>query len=285
MVMKKGVVKAIIIGLIVIALFIPVVMEMYANRKIATIPYSDVSKLVESSSEGYDFTLVYVSPNSDENAEANKEAVQEIVASYKHRSTSEPFVANFVDYDSLTDDEKREIFGDSEEKVAYITVGNGSKLRTVVGSLSTNKLKEIVSADSANDMSEDMTNFKKLTTASEYKKLIKDKKKVTMAVLGTEKCFYCNQFKVIYNKVARDYQVDIYYLDILTYEKEVEKIDNLIVPGECLTTKKDSKLSEAEFGTPLTLFTKNGKVIDYINGYVGETELVTKLKTVGLIKE
>lgn len=286
--MKKSVVKAIVIALVVIALFIPIGMEMYAKRKIATIPYSEVATLVESSNNGYGFTLVYISPESDENAETNKANVQEIVASFKHRSTSEPFVANFVDYDSLTDEEKTEIFGDSKEKIAYITVTNGSKIRTVIGSISNKKLEEFVSADSAHDISEDLQNFKSLTKASDFEKLFKDKKNVAMTVFGTEKCFYCGQFKVIYNKVARDYKIDINYFDILTYEKEAEKVEamkNMIVPGKCLDSNKDTQMSEAQYGTPLTLFTKNGKVIDCIGGYVNESELVTKLKEVGMIKE
>ena len=286
--MKKGVVKKIVIALIIIALFIPVVMEMYARRKIATIPYSEVANLVQSSNNGYGFTLVYVSPDSDEHAEENKEAVQTIVGSYKHRSTSEPFVANFVDYDSLTDAEKEEIFGDSEEKVAYITIANGSKVRTIVGSLSDAKLKNYVSADSANEISEDLKDYKSFKTADEFKKLFNDKKKVTMTVFGQESCFYCREFKIIYNKVARDYDANIYYFDILTYEKEVDKVadmKNMIVPGKCLDSNTDTKMKDAKYGTPLTLFTKNGKVIDCIGGYVNETELVTKLKTVGMIKE
>lgn len=288
MVMKKSVVKAIVIALVIIALFIPIGMEMYANRKIATIPYSKVADLIESSNNGYGFTLVYVSPESDENAEANKEEVQEIVASYKHRSTGEPFIANFVDYDSLTDQEKIEIFGDSKEKIAYITVANGSKIRTVIGSVSNSKLGEFISADSAHDISDDLKFFKAVTTAKDYEKLFKDKKNVAMTVFGTEKCFYCGQFKVIYNKVARDYKIDINYFDILTYEKEAEKVEamkNMIVPGKCLDSKVDTQMSEVQYGTPLTLFTKNGKVIDCIGGYVNEAELLTKLKEVGMIKE
>ena len=49
-------------------------------------------------------------------------------------------------------------------------------------------------------------------------------------------------------------------------------------------TEKETKL-EPGFGTPLTLFTKKGKVIDCINGYVNKETLVSKLETVGMIKE
>ena len=131
-----------------------------------------------------------------------------------------------------------------------------------------------------------MKNYKIAEDAEEYSKLVKQKKKVTMAVFGRDTCFYCNQFKVVYNRVAEEYNLDnIYYFDSSTYDSvEYNKIMDLglKIPASC----NDGKEIELQpgFGTPLTLFTKNGKVIDCIDGYVNRQNLITKLQTVGMIE-
>jgi thioredoxin-related protein len=56
----------------------------------------------------------------------------------------------------------------------------------------------------------------------------------------------------------------------------------LKIPASCSSTGEEVDLQPG-FGTPLTLFTKNGKVIDCISGYVNKSELITKLETVGMI--
>lgn len=291
MVMKESVVKKIIIALVIIGLFIPVGIEMYkgATSKIETIAYSEISNIVKESGNNYGFSLVYVSPESNENAEEVKQEVLDTVSSFNSITAGEALTASFVDYDSLSDSEKKEVFGDSTDKVAYITIYNGSKIRTVQGSMSTSQLREIVSADSGNGISSNLVNYKVAKDAAEYQKLVKDKKKVTMAVLGRDSCTYCNMFKVIYNKVTKDYGLEnVYYFNSDSYDKdEYTKVlsTDLVVPSACLDNKGDKKLSEANFGTPLTLFTKNGKVIGCIGGFVNEEKLVTKLKEVGMIKE
>ena len=99
--------------------------------------------------------------------------------------------------------------------------------------------------------------------------------------------FYCNKFKPVYNAVSEKYDVDIYFFDSLSYDKtEYDKITNmdLIVPAKCNSNGTEFKLSDG-FGTPLTLFTKKGKVVDCISGYVNRESLIDKLKTNKMISE
>ena len=48
-------------------------------------------------------------------------------------------------------------------------------------------------------------------------------------------------------------------------------------------SKEETPLSSG-FGTPLTLYLKNGKVVGCISGYVNKEKLETKLKSVGMMK-
>ena len=119
-----------------------------------------------------------------------------------------------------------------------------------------------------------------------YKKIV-NSDVVTMAVFGRNSCGWCNKFKPVYNAVAEKYNVDIYYFDSDNYNSsDYTKIVNmnLIVPAKCSSAGKEFKLSEG-FGTPLTIFTKNGSVVDCISGYKDRTSLVDILKKNEIIRE
>ena len=109
-----------------------------------------------------------------------------------------------------------------------------------------------------------------------------------MAVFGTTDCYHCNRFKPVYNSIAGKYDLDtIYYFDAKLYNSnELKKILNLdlIVPAKCSSDGNEFKLANMS-GTPLTIFTKNGKVIDCLGGYVNRDKLITKLKELKMISE
>ena len=127
--------------------------------------------------------------------------------------------------------------------------------------------------------------YKTVSTYEEYKQIV-DSDKIVMAVFGRNSCSWCNKFKPIYNEVAEEENVDIYYFDSDSFdEDEYQKIRNmgLKIPAECTSDQTEKDLSD-NFGTPLSLFTQNGETIGCIGGYVDKTELLAKLKEIGMIK-
>ena len=119
-----------------------------------------------------------------------------------------------------------------------------------------------------------------------YKKIV-NSDVVTMAVFGRNSCGWCNKFKPVYNAVAEKYNVDIYYFDSDNYNSsDYTKIVNmnLVVPAKCSSAGKEFKLSEG-FGTPLTIFTKNGSIVDCIGGYKDRASLIDILKKNEIIRE
>ena len=127
--------------------------------------------------------------------------------------------------------------------------------------------------------------YKTVSTYEEYKKIV-DSDKIVMSVFGRNSCSWCNKFKPIYNEVAEEEKVDIYYFDSDSFdEEEYNKIRNmgLKILAECNNEHVEKDLSE-NFGTPLTLFTQNGKTIGCIGGYVDKDTLLAKLKDIGMIK-
>ena len=139
---------------------------------------------------------------------------------------------------------------------------------------------------SRNYITEKNKSYKVVNTFNEYKKLVKSDELI-MSVFGRNSCAYCNLFKVVYNALAEKYDYSVYYFDSDVFDKnEYTKIINmdLIVPGKCDSYGNDFKLSDG-FGTPLTIFTQNGKIVDCISGYANRDKLMEKLISLKMISE
>lgn len=90
-----------------------------------------------------------------------------------------------------------------------------------------------------------------------------------IVVVGQTGCQYCIKSKPILNQIISDFGIKIYYLNItdLSSDDKVKFNDSL------------EYLKNTEWGTPLTLILKKGKVIDSANGlldYDGYVELFKK---------
>ena len=64
--------------------------------------------------------------------------------------------------------------------------------------------------------------------------------------------------------------------------KKIKELD-FTIPAECTLTGKEAKFS-GSFPKPMTIITKNGKLVDCIRGYVTEDTVVEKLKEYKIIK-
>lgn len=281
---KENVIKVVAVVLVILLMFSPIIYEKTIGNRIPTLKYSDLEKKA-TETQGYGYAMMYVASNSDE-VKQNRKDIKEYNETLKDANGQKTLVSYYIDYDKLSSSEKDTIFGTSDEKTAYMFYVNGELLTTQYGEKTMNELQQYISAYSSNTLSPNLKNYKVAENAEAYKKLVKSKKDVTMAVFGRDTCFYCNQFKVVYNQVAGEEEIDVYYFDSDSYDKdEYNKIMDmgLKIPASCSDTKKEVDLQPG-FGTPLTLFTKNGKVIDCINGYANKATLLTKLQTVGMIE-
>ena len=99
-----------------------------------------------------------------------------------------------------------------------------------------------------------------------------EKKDSFVLLLSQTTCSHCMDFKPKLAKVAKEYKVDIYYIEV-----------NLL-------TNKERDEFKAHFnytGTPTTIFVKDGEegtVANRINGDVSEEKIINKLKSNGFIK-
>ena len=101
----------------------------------------------------------------------------------------------------------------------------------------------------------------------EYEKLLNGKDN-SVVVVGQSTCGYCVQAKIILNKIAEEKDVEINYLNI-SYLKEEE--------GEKFESSLDY-FEDEQWGTPLMLIVKDGKLVDIIEQLVTEDEYIEFLE-------
>lgn len=118
---------------------------------------------------------------------------------------------------------------------------------------------------------------KKLTTYdqlsyNDFMKKIENKDSFAL-VVGSHECSHCTGFKVTMEKFIKDYQVKVYYIDILTLSED----------------EYNEFVTHVNFGggTPTTVFITDGVEKTVYNRIVGELsydKVVAKYKNAGYIK-
>ena len=281
--MKKWI-KVLIILLIVCILMIPIFKEMKQNSGFKTIKYSEYNNIIKNTS-GYKFALVYVAPGTTEKIDSKKETIKSVLK--KYTKDDEELKVYFIDADGLDSKAINKLHLDTKTGQAYIFITNEEVIKYVSGELDKKSLDLLIKEYTSNGIDESLQAYKVAENAKAFINAT-EKKSITMAVFGRDNCYYCQQFLPVVNTVAEEHELNkVYYFDSNTYdEKEYNKImdADFTIPASCSSTEKKAKL-EPGFGTPLTLFTKNGKVIDCINGYVNKETLISKLETIGMINE
>ena len=264
---------------IIIILLIPIYVDYYKNNRIENLKtYSSYTELLNKNG----FAVIYVGKDVDTKVDTLKNLKKEFNTS----ETSAEFKT--IDNTIVSDEDKTTFEKENIDvaKTSWIILNEKEVVYQSSEDLSETQLETLINKYLNHIIPEEEISYKTVSTYDEYMKVIKSKN-VIMTVFGRNSCYWCNKFKPVYNEVAKEQGVDIYYIDSDSFDKdEYNKILNsgLNIPAKCTEDKeKDLPLSSG-FGTPLTIFTKKGKEVDCIGGYVNKASLESKLKSVGMIK-
>ena len=262
--MKKNI---LIIGFfILVAILLVVLVKVEkAGSRVIEVNYSDLSTKMTEISEG----LVYIPSNNEDSSLIDffKEEykIKVLKSNITLNELTELINANNLDIDA--------------KLPMYLVFDEGKVIGGFEAETSEKEANEMFRYYYFNEIPTKMTYFKTLSTADEYIKKV-NSKELTVAVFGYDACSYCNLYKPVFNKVAKDYNLNIYYFDSDKYnEEEYNKILDLdlTIPASCTTDGKETSLKNG-FPKPMTLVTKKGKLVGCIKGYVNEDSLVKKLK-------
>lgn len=107
---------------------------------------------------------------------------------------------------------------------------------------------------------------------ADFMKKIENKESFPL-VVGSSQCSHCADFKITMEKFISDYQVTVYYIDILTLS----------------TDEYNEFITHVNFGgsTPTTVFITDGEektVYNRIVGALSYSKVETKYKSAGYIK-
>ena len=275
--MKENFKKWIIGIIIVLILIIPIIISNINSNNIKEKKFSDFYDNISET----DFSVVYFGSTEKKDYEDNKKVLIEMQKEF----TSIDIYA--VDNQKLTEEEKTklvELNSEFKNENVFTIISDKELVYVNSNKITDTELKKQINKYYNNIIPEDEIAYKTVSTYKAYMKLV-NSKNITMAVFGRNTCSWCNKYKPLYNDVAREYGIDIYYFDSDSFNStEYNKILNsgLKIPAKCSTKGKETLLSDG-FGTPLTIFTKDGKTVDCIGGYVNKTNLINKLEEVGII--
>lgn len=263
--------------ILVVILLLPIIINYVNNKKIAVVSYDDYLSNVAKEK----VSLTYFGDPSSDEYSAIKEELIDLKSKYSIKVTT-------VNTTKLTSTEKQTLLNSNEKfksKSVYVISQDGEIVKVVDKETENVNLDAQLNKYINNVIPDEEVAYKTVSTYKEFMNIYKSKK-VTMHVFGRNTCYYCNIFKPIYNEVAAENNLDIYYYDSDSFNsEEYSKILNsgINIPAECTSSKEELPLSSG-FGTPLTLYLKNGKVVGCISGYVNKEKLETKLKSVGMMK-
>lgn len=256
---------------VIIILFIPIISDYVKKQNIEVLSSNEINEKIKTGES----LLIYIGDLEKEVQRDLRKLRDAVKNDYSYKYS----VYNVKDSKDIVD-----LLGENV-KLALIVEGD---IQQLYSEYNKEKIESDVKEFLIANINEDNKNYLVAENFNEYKKTIKGKD-IIMSVFGRNTCSYCNMFKVVYNAVADKYdlQNNIYYFDSDSFNaKEYKKIINLglTIPAKCGTDGNEFKLSDG-FGTPLTIFTKDGKVIDCQSGYVNRKELIEILKNVDMISE
>jgi len=124
--------------------------------------------------------------------------------------------------------------------------------------------------------------MKEMTSASKNKEIV--------VFLGRQGCYWCSLYAPIIGLAAEDNKFDVYYLDFgkmvdfTLASPTVSDEDEYDALVEWISASDYADHISSGIGTPMTMFVKNGKIVNFIGGYVDAETLDTYLKKEGFKK-
>lgn len=116
------------------------------------------------------------------------------------------------------------------------------------------------------------------------------KGKEIIVFIGRQGCYWCSLYAPVLGLASEDNNFDVYYIDFgkmvdfslaqpaVSDEEQYSALIDWFEAGAYANEVADG------IGTPMTIFVKNGKMVNFIGGYVDGDTLNTYLKKEGFIK-
>lgn len=263
------------IGLIIIGIVAVIAIALFGYFKDDSKDFGNIDFMhLDEKLKDIDLAIVYFGDLTDE----KKETIQDITKDRDIRlftsSATVDDLNSLLIVNTMT----------TETEDIYVLFINADPVGYIIGTASRTTMKETI-----NELFFDEIPPSKIAyvvpESDEFIKKVKSKK-YTVSVYAMNDCIHCTKFLPTINKIAQDYGIEVNYFNRNTYDKdEYNKIMalDLKIPAKCTTDNEDTTML-AGFPKPMTLITKNGKVVDCIKGNVKESVVLDMLEEYKIIK-
>lgn len=195
----------------------------------------------------------------------------------------------YIDITKLTNKQFYELLDkfeidESEFGTPYLVIGQkGQKKDEKAGYMAETQLVEYLKnseflakdAEPKNGTEDKDTDALNFINVEEFKNLVNSDNK-SVVVLGQTGCIYCTYAKPILNKIAKEKNITINYLevDLIFNENDYKEFTEIL-----------GDLGIESFGTPRIMVVQNKKELDTIKGYTSEENYINLFKKYGFISE
>ncbi len=263
------------IGFIIICVIAFIAVSLFGYFKggsnvIKNIPFSSIEETLKKE----DLAIVYFGELTEEKEEMAKKVIGDRkIKLYTSNATIEELNSMLVVNTITVDNNDIYVLFINADPVGYV-VGNASR---------------VIFKETVDELFYDEIPTSKIAyVVPKSKDFIKKVKsnKYTIAVYGMNDCIHCTKYLPVINKIAKDYDIEINYFNKNTYDNdqynEIMALD-LKIPAKCTMNDKDTTMLSG-FPKPMTIITKNGKLVDCIKGNVKESVVLEMLEKYKIIK-
>ena len=276
----------IIAGVILLILSLPIIFDVIGRNRIQVISYDAFVDLVSDMQQD-EFAIVYFGDTEAANFEDIRESLRTLRDEFENNDQNIQIIINAVNVEELTETERNSLQDLFESDVAFVFVRDRNIVHVEEGSTTIARLKVLVNQYLNFEIPEDEVAYIVPETAEEYLEALRGRNNIVMTVFGNDECPWCLRFAPNFNNIAREFDVDIFYVNSTRMDRtEFTEIleSGLMIPAQCTQSSEEDVPLSSGFGTPLTLFTRNGVVFDCLSGYVPMERLFSKMQEVGILE-
>jgi len=266
----------IIAGVVILILALPIIIDAVRRGSIDVISFDEFVELVNES----EFALVYF---GDTEADGFED-IQESLVLLKDDFEVDIYAVNIEVLSPIERDELLDLF---EGDVAYIILKEGDVVHVEEGSTTLNRLRTLLDRHLNYVIPTDEVAYIVPETAEEFLEAISGRRNIVMSVIGIDTCPFCVRYAPIFNDIAQEFELDIFYINGTRMDREEyeEILNTLIMPAGCTTDVTEETPLSGISGVPFTIFTNNGRITHCFPGVVSRERLIQELQDVGVIQE
>ena len=276
--MKEKILKWSLIGIFIIILAIPIIIDANRRGRVEIISFDQFVEVLYTEEKA----LVYFGNTEVDNFESIRESLHTL----KEEFEIAVYAVNMNDLNPNHRDSIEEFLFEGSSAYVFVRLREFPYIEE--GAVTLEGLRTLINRYLFDEISSNEIVYTIPETASEYLEALRGRNNIVMTVFGNDTSQDSRRFEPIFNFLAADYDLNVFYVNLTRMDSDEYRAildSNLMIPASCIQgAEEDIPISELQsVGLPLTLFTRNGRAFDCLVGVVSRSELKEILVEVGIL--